>query len=366
MSKMEYKDLIAFHPGYYLKDIIEDMGITQDEFAKRLNTTGKHLSDLLNGKCGLSKELALNLSIMFGTTLDVWLNLQKTYTEKVLEIERMKAEDNEVECVNLIDYSFFVNLGVVPKRRLATDKVRELLKYFKISSFEVFKQPDFLVSYRTAIQTVSEKNIINSNAWVQTAINIGKEKETKEYNSKRLRSHLDEIRGMTIQDPKDFYPRLVEIFASCGIAFVSLPHLQNSGVNGAIKWLNKEKVILAINDRRKYLDTFWFCLFHEIGHVLQEKITMLIVSRDMDEMDEINKALEDDANRFAQDILLPEKAYAKLINNNDFSEGHIREFAAGINIHPGIVVGRLQKENYIGFDRLTGLKGKYVAAVFKI
>lgn len=362
MSKTEYKELIAFHPGYYLKDIIEDMGITQDEFAKRLGTTGKHLSDLLNGKCSLSKEIALNLSIMFGTTLDVWLNLQKTYTEKVLEIERRKAEDKEVECVNLIDYSFFVNLGVVPKTRLAADKAKELLKYFKISSFEVFKQPDFLVSYRTAIQTVCEKNIINSNAWVQTALNIGKEIKTSKYDSKKLRGHLDEIRGMTVQDPKEFYPRLVEIFASCGVAFVDLPHLKNSGVNGAVKWLNKEKVILAINDRRKYLDTFWFSLFHEIGHVLQEKITMLIVGRDVEEMDEANKTLENEADIFAQDILLPEKAYAKFVNAGDFSEWHIREFAARINIHPSIIVGRLQKENHIGFDRLNRLKGKYVIA----
>ena len=36
MSKMEYKDIIAFHPGFYINEIIEDMDITQEEFAKRL------------------------------------------------------------------------------------------------------------------------------------------------------------------------------------------------------------------------------------------------------------------------------------------------------------------------------------------
>lgn len=360
MSKTEYKELIAFHPGYYLKDIIEDMGITQDEFAKRLGTTGKHLSDLLNGKCNISKEIALNLSIMLGTTLDVWLNLQKTYTEKVLEIERRKAEDKEVECVNLIDYSFFVNLGVVPIVRLAVDKAKELLKYFRISSFEVFTQPDFLVNYRTAIQTVCEKNIINSNAWVQTALNIGKGITTSKYDAKKLRSHLNEIRDMTLQNPKEFYPRLVEIFASCGVAFVDLPHLKNSGVNGAVKWISKDKVILAMNDRRKYADTFWFSLFHEIGHVFQEKMTILIIGRDIAEMDEVNKALESEANEFAQNILLPEKEYEKFVNIGDFSEGQINKFADKINIHPGIIVGRLQMENHLGFDRLNRLKEKYV------
>jgi len=360
MNKIEYKELIAFHPGYYLKEIIEDMGITQDEFAKRLGTTGKSLSDLLNGKSNLSKEISLNLSIMFGTTMDVWLNLQKTYIEKVLEIERRKAEDKEAECVPQIDYPFFVKLGVVQKAKSATDKSKELLKYFRISSLSVLKRNDFLVNYRTAIQTVDEINIINSNAWVQTALNIGQEINTSKFNSKKLRNHLQEIRGMTLENPKDFYPRLEEIFASCGVAFVVLPHLKNSGVNGAVKWISKNKVILAMNDRRKYADTFWFSLFHEIGHVFQEKITMLIVGRDIEEMDEANRVLENEANNFAQNTLLPESEYLGFINAGIFSEGHIREFANIVGIHPGIIVGRLQVEKHIGFDRLNRLKEKYI------
>ncbi len=76
------------------------------------------------------------------------------------------------------------------------------------------------------------------------------------------------------------------------MAFVLLPHLKNSGVNGAVKWINKQKVILAMNDRRKYADTFWFSLFHEIGHVFQKKVAMLIVSQDPQYMDDTNRKLE--------------------------------------------------------------------------
>ena len=47
MLKEEYKNIIAFHPGYYLTDIIEELEMTQDEFAKRLGTTGKTVSLLL-------------------------------------------------------------------------------------------------------------------------------------------------------------------------------------------------------------------------------------------------------------------------------------------------------------------------------
>lgn len=44
----EYKDIVAFHPGYYIADIIEDMEIRQAEFATRMGTTAKTLSQLIN------------------------------------------------------------------------------------------------------------------------------------------------------------------------------------------------------------------------------------------------------------------------------------------------------------------------------
>lgn len=82
MNKIVYKDLYAFHPGYYLSEIIEDMGITRVEFATRLGTTPKTLSLLLNGQIDLSNEIADKLSVMLGTDSDVWLKLQDTYTKK--------------------------------------------------------------------------------------------------------------------------------------------------------------------------------------------------------------------------------------------------------------------------------------------
>ena len=87
---VEYNDITAFHPGYYVAEVIEDMGITQEEFAARLNTTPKTVSQLVNGKCNLSRDLAKKLSVMLGTSPEVWLNLQTAYDQKLIEIELEK------------------------------------------------------------------------------------------------------------------------------------------------------------------------------------------------------------------------------------------------------------------------------------
>lgn len=359
MNKIQYDEIMAFHPGYYLKDMIEAMGITQEEFAKRLGTSGKTLSELLNGKINLSDSLALNLSKMFGTSVEVWLNLQKTYTRKVLEIDRRISLKDDLLLVKEIDYSYFVGIGAVPSVKKPAEKVDELLKYLNVSSLNVLSQPDFLVNYRTAVSNSSEKNRLNSNAWVQTALNIGSAYETNSFDLKKLRQKIPVIRRMTLQKPEQFVPELMDLFHTCGVSFVILPYLKNSGVNGAVKWVHKDKVILAINNRRKYADTFWFSLFHEIGHVLQQKVAMLIVSRDVAEMDEVNQSLEMKADEFAQNTLIPAHDYASFIQKDDFSESAIKAFSKAIGIHPGIVVGRLQRDKIIRNDFLNHLKETY-------
>ena len=72
---------------------IEDMGISQAEFATRMGTTAKTLSNLVNGQINLSNDLAKKVSVMLGTSPEVWLNLQSAYDQKLIEIEMAKDFD---------------------------------------------------------------------------------------------------------------------------------------------------------------------------------------------------------------------------------------------------------------------------------
>ena len=85
----EYKDIVAFHPGYYIADIIDDMEISQNEFATRMGTTVETLSKLINGQANISNDLATKLPVMLGTSVEVWQNLQNTYDQKLLEIQQV-------------------------------------------------------------------------------------------------------------------------------------------------------------------------------------------------------------------------------------------------------------------------------------
>ncbi len=68
------------HPGEVLKELcIEPLNLTVTETAEALGVSCKTLSAILNGKAGISPEMAIRLSKAFGTSAESWLNQQMQY-----------------------------------------------------------------------------------------------------------------------------------------------------------------------------------------------------------------------------------------------------------------------------------------------
>lgn len=68
------------HPGEILKaDYLEPLTLSVTEAAEGLGIARKNLSAILNGRSGISPEMAIRLAEAFDTTPDLWLNLQTNY-----------------------------------------------------------------------------------------------------------------------------------------------------------------------------------------------------------------------------------------------------------------------------------------------
>jgi addiction module HigA family antidote len=90
---IEYKDTIAFHPGFYVSEIVKENGLTHEDFAKRLDITPQNLSLLINGEQSLTFDIAMKLSKMLGTSVEYWLNLQNSYDDLV-SVFKSESVDN--------------------------------------------------------------------------------------------------------------------------------------------------------------------------------------------------------------------------------------------------------------------------------
>jgi len=89
------------HPGEIIREsCIEPLNLSVTEAANALGVTRKTLSALLNGRSGISPEMALRLSKVFGRTPEGWLRLQLQFdlwkTEQSVDISRLKRVEANV------------------------------------------------------------------------------------------------------------------------------------------------------------------------------------------------------------------------------------------------------------------------------
>lgn len=74
------------HPGEVLRELcIAPLGLTVTQAAEALGVSRKTLSSILNGRAGISPEMAIRLSKAFGTSAESWLNQQMHYELWVAE-----------------------------------------------------------------------------------------------------------------------------------------------------------------------------------------------------------------------------------------------------------------------------------------
>lgn len=96
-NTIEHNGKIAFHPGYYIHEYITENELTERDFAIRLGSTLRTLNLMLSGKQRLTPDIAFRLSVMTGTSMEYWENLQNRYDELILEFKADGAlvkEDN--------------------------------------------------------------------------------------------------------------------------------------------------------------------------------------------------------------------------------------------------------------------------------
>jgi len=67
------------HPGGIIKDCLDELGLSVTEAAKVLDVTRPTLSRIINSRSAISPEMAIRLSLAFGSTPEMWLRLQAAY-----------------------------------------------------------------------------------------------------------------------------------------------------------------------------------------------------------------------------------------------------------------------------------------------
>lgn len=225
------RSYIATPPGETIKEQLNDRGMSQKEFAVRMDLSEKHVSKLVNGDVQLTPEVAVRLEIVLGVPARFWNNLESIYREKLIRIKAENAMEEDEALAKQLPYSEMAKYGWVPETRDSKERVINLRKYFEVVELSLLESSQItrIACRRLA---VTEKSDLTLLAWAQEAKIKARNIETKPINIKELIDNISEIRKMTMEKPKEFCPKIKEILANCGIALVFLPHLKGSFLQG--------------------------------------------------------------------------------------------------------------------------------------
>ena len=85
------------HPGLLIRDNLADLGLSVAEGATGLGVTRQQLYNVINGKSGVTPEMALRLEKAFGGSADMWLRMQANY-----DLAQLRDREGEIAVTRLV------------------------------------------------------------------------------------------------------------------------------------------------------------------------------------------------------------------------------------------------------------------------
>lgn len=345
--------------GFVIKDYLEEIDLNQKEFAKRMGMSEKHISNLLNGKSKLTEEFAIKLEkIIHSVPASYWLNYEAKYREFKVRNELISEIDEAT--LKLYDKKFnfsslFSGLGLSLQ-----EQANEMLKLLRISGFVQFDNVysnlnvDFMEDGGNTESIAIWLNLAREEIEIQN-----NDLSNKKYTKEALINSLDKFKLLALNpDYRKSIKSARKLLNSLGIYLVLCDAIVNSKVRGALTTY-KKKPAIYLSGRFKTHDHIWFALMHEIGHLIQHYLpdeSLITLENDGTNKDLSLKEME--ANQFSRDFFISNSDYQEFTRSNDFTQDTTEKFAKSQKVHIGIVLGRLQHDGYLPYDKLSYLKNR--------
>lgn len=362
-SSLLYAPREVSPPGATLREMMEERDWTQRELAHRLGRPAQAVNEILAGKKEITEDTALELERVLEVPAQFWLARESHYREYLARRRSAAASHDHVPWVEQFPLKALQSTGVLPAGRLTAsfkaELVEHLLRFFGVASPAGWKahydemQPQFRRA-RPDRQT----DVAAITAWLRMGELQAARLRTAEYSAGRLSAAIPAMRALTVAPADQIASALVGLCADAGVALVFVPALPGTHVVGVARWLNG-KPLIQLSLLGKWNDGFWFSYFHEVAHVLKHPARAIFLDDAVDG-DTVDSVEEQEANRFATEVLVP-RAVQPRLDALPLDAGRIEAFAREIGVHPGIVVGQLQYRGRLGYAHpLTRLKARYV------
>ena len=334
-------------PGQTVSRMLWARGIDIGDFRTTLGWSEKQCDMLFDGSLHLDEQVASDLAKAIGPSESFWIQRELGY--------RKTATTTEGELLKQIPIREMIRLGWV-KEEDSKPKLDAVLEFFGVSS-----AAEWVNYWRPAVFSSTfkhtaafESELCSVAAWLRRGELLAENIECHDWSDERALDAIPEIRKLTrIKHPEMFIPKLISICSLFGVAVVLEKSPSGCRATGATRWLSPSRALLLLSGRYRTDDHLWFAFFHELGHLVLHQRHKTHV-----EMTGNRTMLEDEADRFAQDAIVPPERWLELSSllTNPKS---IARFAGSLGVSRGLIVGQLQHIGSLPHSELNWMKNRF-------
>jgi HTH-type transcriptional regulator / antitoxin HigA len=345
VSVQTFQPDYAVSPGESLRARLIEIALSQSDVAVRSGLSAKHVNQIIKGSAPITHETAMTLELVTGTPAAVWNKLEARYRESLLRMKGRELEEDDKAWIRRLPVADLKKRGRLPDVT-GGQLFEAVLAFFGVADRAAWERlwsrpaTSFRRSskFKTAIEAVA--------TWVRLGELAARQIETAPYNATKFRAALRQIRAVT---RKPDIEEAMRLCAESGVALVFIKEIDKCRISGATWWAAPTQAVIALTDRGKAEDRFWFTFFHEAAHLLLHSKKETFIDYDGDDGE-----LEEEADRFASDLLIPPDKAEQLTQLSTVSD--VQRFSEDLDIADGIVVGRLQHDQLWPWNKGNPLK----------
>lgn len=318
------------HPGVILAAVLAERGIRQTELAERTGLSPKHVNQIVRQAIGVSGDVAVLLQRVLGQpSARFWTRADADY-QTTLSAQRASGQLGDYHAwLSGFDAKTLLRRDIVAHGDSRDRRVEKVLEFFGVASPEAFADTSAqtLVSFRRSQAfSVAEQNTA---LWMrlverqaagardgQRADSSWKETDGIAGNAGKLSLRLLRRVGRMLPD----YTRLGVVdgitaardaLDEAGVALCFVRQVPGTRVSGAAWWPRGQRPVIGLTERHRRADQLWFTLAHELAHLVlhPRRATFLDLER---EKNSPLDAAEEEADAFAEDLLVPTLARAQI------------------------------------------------------
>lgn len=343
-------------PGDTILSILEERELTLEQFAYRIERSESVARKLLDGSHAIDVDLARRLASAVGASENFWIAREHDYRASLEAPEDVKVKSLD-DLVGRLPIRDMQKFGWIKDVRSKDERVAECLSFFGVSSLAQWQG-----RYENAFQHAAYRRAnayasceVSTTAWLRQGEVETENDEVADWSSAMLESQIAHFRKLTwYKSPELFLTKLKEGLASAGVKLAIVRAPKGCPASGAVRILADETPHIQLSFRYLSDDQFWFSLFHEIAHLILHFAKMPILENaELTEDDS-----EREANHYASQVIVPMRYREEMLSLGG-SRFPIIEFAKKVGVAPGLIVGQLQHEGILRFDRMQHLKRRY-------